>query len=309
MMKRTDSKAPRTELAAELDSAKQVLSFSNAYKDAIDSIETRIVCSVGLANGALHDDVTRLAVTPKKESICYRNPDGTYSYRDTAFVLSAKGAEYRLACAGSGKVHLYKMEGDEGVPYGKFSYDRISDPLFAFAYKGSVYIVFNLPTLRLISLGPKARIPSISSGGVVAEALGTVSSLRFSGNDVRELEPPITALGGYYAALVGDSHGLPILLCANLDGASNDEDEEEKKHSFKKLISGLLDDDDEAPLKPKRLPVGVSVKRFSDDADWVQVPMSGDAVYGIKSVELSEAEDGADKLKIIAPAFTVEQRE
>ena len=308
MAKTTDMRTSKTDIAAELDNAKQVLNFSNSYKDVIESIETRIVCSVSLANGALHDDVIRLMITPKKESICYRNSDGTYSYRDTAFVLSAQDVEYRLACASNGKVHLYKMENGEGTPYGKFAYDRISDPLFAFAYKTSVYVVFNLPTLRLISLGPKARIPSISSGGVVAEALGTVSSLRFSSKEVEELEPPITALGGYYAALVGDSHGLPILLCANLDGASNDEDEEEKKHSFKKLIDGLFRDNNDTPLKPKRLPVGVSVKRFSDDADWVQIPMNGDAIYGIKSVELSEAEDGADKLKIVAPAFTVEQK-
>ena len=87
---------------------------------------------------------------------------------------------------------------------------------------------------------------------------------------------------------------MPVLICANIrhDGYTS-----EYPDNFLDLFDAVFDDEEEF-LSREMLPLGVSAKRFSDDAQWTQIPINGDEGYGIASVSFAASPDGEGKMKL-----------
>lgn len=286
------------------ENAKASEIVTEEYSKALGEAGRPFSCKVSVVATVPTGEFSLLDITEAKQTVSYPYETGGIGYKTLTHLIGNDVASYGLACAPDGEVELYVLDDDESTVYdaefagGMRVRRHVVDPMFAFSTPDGVYLLFNDPSESARNSGAKARKPMSFPDENMAMASGSpvVTKFSFGESEGDEVLPDMESMPRYVAGLLDDPEGdYPLVMVANIfDYEEEDPEEVEyRKPSFGKLISSVFFDD-EIPVgkESKTFPIGVSVARLGETAEYEQVPMSGNMEFGIKEIVIGESEDG-----------------
>lgn len=279
------------DLAAEISERTDT---TEIYKKKLTDMESSSSCTVEVSELGLGDGYRKLTISPSRETVSYRNEDGTVGYRTLTHVLNGKTMSFGLCCSPKGSLELFRFISSGGIDCEHLAKLKASkhvcDPMYALLSEDGLYVVYNVPSAAALASTVSQRVPQMGEDGASASGYPGIACFNLKTGEQSKLLPPFDSMPLYSCGLYfNTASSEPSLCIANI---YNHKENSAGKPSLRKLFADIVDGDG-GTLRSVKMPVGVSSISFVEKTEISQSPLDGDPENGIVKVILTSSnEDG-----------------
>lgn len=269
---------------------------TDTYKNKIENIKGPSSCIVKVNATGMGEGYRLLDIIASKETVSYRNEDGTISYRSLTHILQGKTMRFGLYCSPKGTLELFMFLPNSELDCEFLACIRITrhicDPMYALLSEDKLYVVYNVPSTFARNSIASQRVPQIDDDGTSASGYPGIACFNMKDNEQSKLLPPFESMPQYSCGLYFNATSKEPMLCvANI---YNQQLTDNERPSLRKLLADIVGDDDDSMRNSVDFPVGVSSVSFVKKTEISQSPLDGDPSNGVVKIILKDSnEDGA----------------